>query len=521
MPTDSSAQSFEAPAKITECRALLRYFRTPDRLRYNSLASAIMAAATSAAERGLFLEAVIEAALSHLGPRERVIVQRCGIEREPFSDVARDLGISERHLYREHHRILSCLVRIIDEAPRPMLHAKLKISSCVDEEIRTSRNLEENGADVAAASMIERLIKELPEETAKCRLLLRLAELHARSGRFTLSRDLVDTVIGRLAESDDVLRAECYVTRAYVFDECGQGETVVTHSALDAARILRKASTYRFDEHSARTLTMALILAGMSYAKSGKFDRLAGSTAEVSQILPLIRRPDEDLLMAIFALTAHYECLCNFDIDAASGAFTKAANVARGAGFTLSSIVNLINNVNVRRSSEQSLADLRTITHLYEVARDLGNENVLLLALVELANLHVTFGDTEKAQQALIEASTLHVENASLRAAMLRTCAKVAISLKEFEVGLGYARTAESMFAAQGKSRLVGTPLRLQAEALLGLGDRKAAYRAISGAIDALSSRSGSQVLRQAYGVLNRIRNSRPLPPAITKKTLP
>jgi hypothetical protein len=67
------------------------------------------------------------------------------------------------------------------------------------------------------------------------------------------------------------------------------------------------------------------------------------------------------------------------------------------------------------------------------------------------------------------------------------------------------SRAAKSAYAALGKSRLVGTSLRLEAEALLGSGDRRAALATIRAAIEVLSSGSHRSALAGAYTVLGRI----------------
>lgn len=514
--------SSEGHDRIAECRTLLRDFRTPGRLRYNSLATEVLATATSTSERRLWLETVVYDALGSLEPRERAIVQRCDIEQERYAAVARDLGISERHLYREHRRILESLVDSLSRASRQTCHINPEEPISLDDHIRTCRVLEENGSASAAVGMLERLIGTTPREADKCRLLLRLAELHARSGRFAAARGLLETVHDRLesvTRNDDGLAAEYHLSRACVFYDCGQGETTVDRHAADAARLLRKVGTFRYDEHATGALVLAVILGGLSKAKSGQLDGLAASMLEVTEVLPIVRRPDEVLLTWVFDFTAHYELFCNANIGAACQGFLRSANVARAAGFTLSSIISLTNLANAQRLGKDKAAAVETLSGLPALARELANKNVLLAVLIEQANLHMDLGDHEAAQTVLIEASTLRVENEALRAAMLRSCAKLNIETSQYEAALDQARAAESCFAAQGKLLMVGTPLRMQAEALFGLGDRRAALRAASDAIEIYSATGSDQNLialkrQEAYRTLNRIKGNRKLPPS-------
>jgi tetratricopeptide (TPR) repeat protein len=493
-----------------ECRNLLRDFETPDRLRRNSLAAPVFALAGKSADRRFLLWNVISDVLTRLTPRGRAIVQRCDINKEPFRSVARDLDISERHLYRERRRVLGWVAHLIREYSSDAVQAQLSTTT-LEAQLRTSRVLVENGALETAAEVIERLIGQSPE-TEKCRLLLCLAELHCRSGFFARALDYLEnagTIARQAGFGDGMLAAELLLTRASIFEECGQGQLVVAKSAATAARLAYAANTYRYDDRAAKLLISALVLCGKSYAARGDMNELERTSVEASDLFGTMQRPDDESQIDLLFLRGLSEGLCHSDHEKARAYLSQATNLARGAGFTLTAIQCATNMASIYRLERKPRAAVAMLEDVLLIARRMGNPSVLLAVLVELASSHAELEGYEQAQSLLVEAATLRTENESLRASMLRTSAHVNVATKQFASALDDARSAHQRFAALGKERLIGKPLRLEAQALLGLGERTAALRAISSAIDVQSAKNTKSALDDAYAVLGEITGRR------------
>jgi len=500
-------ESINQPELVAECRTLLRNFRNPERLRHNSLATAVFALAPKASERQFVVEEIIVSALARLDSRARSIIKRCDIDKEPFAGVAHDLGMSERHLYRERRRVLCELAHIMyllcDDGAKS--HAEL--TTALEDQLRISRVLEENGDRGAASSIIERLLLESPDKE-RYRLLLRLAEMHARAGEFARAQSYLELASENARGNgalDGVVAAELFIARAYAFEECGRDEVVAAKCANSAIDLMYANGTHRYDSNVAAILISALVLRGRSCASAGQLDELVRTSDEAAGVLELVPHPNEDCQMGVLFLTACCDVLCKSDLRAARFRLSQAASIARSAGFTLSSLLLLTNLASTYRLQEEPEKAIRALASVLPIARDLGNKNVLLAVLVDLASSHTDSGQYEKAQSFLVEASRLNAENEALQGSLLRTSSKVNLASRSFSCALDEARMAESRFAALGKTRLLGTPLRVQAEALLGLGERRAALRAALGAIAVLSETNTEVALGQAYGVLHKI----------------
>lgn len=491
-----------------ECRDLLRGFRNPGGLGRNSLANEVFRLAGKGSDQSFVLGDVISRALDRLEPKDGALAQRCDIDREPFASVARDLGISERHLYRKRKHILQQLAQFVVECSRDLPRIYVDAASSRRGQLQTSRVLEENGNFVIAADIIERMIAE-SSQAQKHGLILSLAELYARSGCFARAEQRVQVaaaIARELPFGNGTLAAELLVTRAYVFEECGQGEVAVVKSAAAATKLLYTANTYRYDVDAARVLLKALLLWGQSYFSCGQGSELAQICEQASEVFATIQRPTEEIEMGMLFLGSLRDVACAGDTISACVRLSQAAAVAKRAGLTRSAIMHMTNLASVYRLRKEPLRAVAILADLLPVARGLGNTTLLLALFVELAAEYVDLGEYEHAQSLLIEAATLDSSNESLRASMLRTSARVNLATKQFAHALDDARLSEDRFAAIGKQRLVGVPLRLEAEALLGLGERRAALRAAESAISALASTMGSQAaLSDAYRVLGRV----------------
>lgn len=491
-----------------ECRNLLRESKNPDRLRHNTLAQAVLAFTSRPWERQLLLEDVVSRALAHLRPRERAIVQRCDIDREAFIDVARELGISRRHLFRERRRTLERVARFVQSFQKEKAIAQVQAVVSFDGHLRTSRVLEENGDGKTAADIIDRLAGECSDPERQSTLFLKLAELHGRAGRFVHAQEYIAlaevTANGLRREDAPLLPARILVTRASVAEESGLGVDVAALAA-QAANIVRNVNTYRYDREAATVLLESLLLGARSHAACGRRDDLARACNEATEMFALVQNPDENSQMDLLFAVHLRELFCNNDFAAARTALSRAANIARSAGYTLTSMQHIRDLAALFRIQREPSKAVETLTDIVPIVRGLGHTTALIDVLVELANSYLDLGQCKHAQPLLVEASELRSEHKSLAGTLLRALARVSLRLKKPGEALEVARGAETLFAALGKTRLVGPALRLQAQALSALGQRKAAIRTVSHAIEIIGTTNTSAALGHAYDVLGRI----------------
>jgi len=485
----------------------VRNLATPQRVRDSALARSILDGCTNDDDARRTLQSAVDRALDALDPQDRAIVERCDIERQVHTRVARESGISERHLYRKRHRIFGELALGLTRSVPPRLAASKDPAKAVNQLLKASRALEENGAQSAAADIIERLLRECVEPNDRSRLFLRLAELHARSNAFLKAEECVDNALrnARNAATGETLHGEILLTRAFVMEECGKGPSVVSGLAQSAIRLIRGTGTFRYDPVAAGLLVRALSLRLQAATSADDRETVQAAVTEMRETLTLVRHPEPDTQLAALYAESLGHLFCDHDTGAGATCLVRAVTIASDAGLTLSSTMLSINLASLNRLRGDAQSAIAALTPRLIVVRTLGNPGVLLALLLELANSLLECAHYERASEALNEAISLPDSNESLHAAFLRTSARVHVATENFGEALDEARAAESAYAGLGRTRLIGAARRLQAEALWSSGEKRAALHAIRGAIDALSATNHRVALANAYRVFATI----------------
>jgi tetratricopeptide (TPR) repeat protein len=491
---------------VADCRNLLRDFRDPQRLRRNPLASAVFEFVPEALERRLLLEGLITNALGRLDARSRAIIERCDLGRELFADVATDLGLSERHLYRERRRILVQLAAVIRDSSKRPISDQFDATLSLDGQLRISRVLEDNGDRATARSIVEGLITCSTDSDQRLRLFLELAQLYARGRDFELSEKYVKHAEASCQESalSKFLFAEILVTRAMILEESGRGTAVAKFAAL-AANAVRETGAYRYDPIATKTLLEALFLCARSYASSGNTADLAHVCREAADIINFLQRSDPELQVELLFANGLRDRFVNYDLRSARSYFYQAANVARDAGLTLCSISCLTNVAQTYWAANEPLKAIAALEQILPIVRSIGDADSIVRVIVDLASARIDLRQYEQARGLLDEANALQAPHQSLQGSTLRVNAMLALAYKNFKRCLEMARGADELFSKLGKRRLVGAPKLLQAQAFMAMGERRAALRSISNAIAVLESTGARSDLAQAYGILGEL----------------
>ncbi len=168
-----------SPASHADLKALLRNVDTPLRLRGNRF----LAGRAPADARGL-----VERALDELPPRWRAIVVRCDLAAELHQTVARDLGISTRHLYRQRNKALTLLCQTLESlspastVSRTPAELRTPPAAHPDDMVRATANfLMSSGRGLEAIAFLERALEESAEERWRFGIALVLSEFWSRS----------------------------------------------------------------------------------------------------------------------------------------------------------------------------------------------------------------------------------------------------------------------------------------------------------------------------------------------------
>jgi tetratricopeptide (TPR) repeat protein len=502
------ASPVDSAALTAQCRQLVRNIATPGRLRSNQLARAILDRAPAECDAPAALKEAIALALDRLSARDRRIIERCDLDREVLALVAAELRISERHLYRERQRIFERLAVVLLAAPGKRPEIFVETIDSIEQLVKTSRALEENGACTVAAEVLERRALESADPLERTRLFLRLAELHARSGSTAQADESLEMALrnaAQIAQRPRLVDAEVALTRAHVLEAGGEAQPLVLELSNRSIQLIRSAQSAHYDHAAAGVLVRALALRAQAASFVGDLEMARGTTAEMRGALANLHHADADSRMAALFAEFLTKALCDNDLDASADCLGHAMQIAQDSGLSVSSILLAVNLASLYRLRHDPGRAAAILASRLEVARVLGNRRVLPALLIELASAHLDLHDYRRAKQILAEAIDLVDGNRTLQAPYFRVSAATSIRMRLVGDALESSRAAGRAYESLGKSRLVGSSLKLQAEALLLTGDRRAALAAIRNAIDALSNGSHRSALASAYAVMGRI----------------
>src|ERR1022692_2734190 len=90
-------------------RDVLRHLDHPERLQVNPLVSWQFLGVSEQASGAARVKKAIDLAIEGLSPRQREIVRRCDLRGHTHRSVINDLGITERHFYRERRSALESI----------------------------------------------------------------------------------------------------------------------------------------------------------------------------------------------------------------------------------------------------------------------------------------------------------------------------------------------------------------------------------------------------------------------------
>ena len=118
-----------------------------------------------------------------------MIIERCDLANEVNVQVADDLGISIRHLYRERKAALAVITSHVAVRGIEYLPIVQGVPDALAVQLSLVRTLEQNGQWVIATEMLERLSSDVGDAERRCLVEALLTDLYIDAGRFSLAAD--------------------------------------------------------------------------------------------------------------------------------------------------------------------------------------------------------------------------------------------------------------------------------------------------------------------------------------------
>lgn len=490
------------------CRAILRYLAHPKRLRENSLARSIWKCARldpETSDRSDLTKCLIASfvpALAGLSPFQRVIVERRFSGGDVNAEIAADLHVSLRHVYRERALALRAIALYFESGDLASQTPTVRVApDSLSVRLRLARTLEQNGQWVTAAEILERLCAEVADPEKRCTLESRLARLYTDIGRYGLADQHIRSAqINAENAKSAVAKAEATLGEARLLFATGN-----LRDAQDAARRghidLRAQSVTGDNSDFGKTLLGAInlrteILIGQW--SSGDAVTLAAESRDVLQrfqindIAPIIEtrfwqaaaqfisgRPDGQH-------HAESELWGCYELAIEHSQMKEAIDIA----VLLASVL---------RSTSRSQQAIALLSPLADVVGTVGVGDYVAGFYLELGFSALNAGPISLAAECHNNLRNLTFISPHSQAVTEIFAARVAFAGGRFDASLKHAESAETALAKVGRAAWIGPALRLQAESLARLGKTARAIRTMSLAVENFQMTNQIRPLIGAY----------------------
>ncbi len=486
---------------IRACGELLRFAIEPRPLPANALTARI----SPSIDRRDVAKAV-RAAFDELSPRQREIVVRCEIRREPYAVVAKSLHLSERHLYRERRAALSCIAgRLLTNEPANTQPAIAVAPDALDAHVALSEALENAGDWQTAAQILERLSGDISAEQRGA-VEVRLARLYRDADQFTQAyhhANLANTLAAEVTTDGDLARVEANIALAGVAMAAGDWRLsdALAQQSIDRLRPWLDGS---FGARVPSALAQALLLKAELLADNGGVDRALRLASEACGVVER-HATDPSTEISAHAMAAVMSSLLAKDAQRSEELLRDCYRAALAAGLIRGSLIVATHLATHYRLAGRPADAARLLAPLVDSARIAGTGWVHAGVLADLVNASFEAGALGAAAAYTVELSKYSSGNPLTQALQEMSRARLDLARQAFKPALEGAAAAEAVYANIGLGRYVGLSLLIQAEALCGLGESQLAQRAIASAVDVLKETSHPRPLANAYRLMARI----------------
>jgi tetratricopeptide (TPR) repeat protein len=491
-------------------RELLRHLHHAHRLRANRIVARMLRAAgrdaveLSDAALVAYVTEAAEAAIERLPARQRAIVRRCDMGGERYADVARLLFISERHAFRERDAAVAHMFEHLIAA-RP--GASSGGGEDVDRfwlQVSNAQALEHNGRWQTAAAVLGQLGREVADPDRRCFVETRLARLYEQAEQVARAEAHLTSACELAANSPTHIgwqEAEVGVTAAWL--AAARGETCA------ADRLVRRCcaeleswSQTTNDPRVRNALIDGLTLQVDLAVGRGDLEACTMLASRACELAGDAQGLDLQVVISARSISASVGFLRGRDAQATRADLEQSYVLATKAGLTREALVVSTHVAGCMRLARRPAEAARLLRPLVPAAKTVAVGGAAIGFFCELASSSLESLDTAAAARYLTELQARSLRNPLAQASVDLITAKTRLAQRDYAAALEAAEAAEMGFRRLGQDRIVGTSLRLQAEALARLGQRERALTNIKLAIEALAGRSHPTRLAAAYRVL-------------------
>jgi len=485
---------------------MLRHLDHPQRLSCNPLVRTEFAGVTPAAG-AVRVRLAVDAAVEKLPERRRAIVRRCDLQGEAHSAVIRDLGISERHFYRERRAALEAIASEVC-APRHCSGVEVRSYDSKSERLAFQFDFAEAarqaGDGTRAASLLGDARTAELDDVDRAQLECRLAELLCESGSmeraFEHLRSACESLHGPSPQTSGAASLLAWRS-GRVEAAVALADRVIAGQQRTPARTRTRFETRAF---SIALLVKSEIEVAQGRWRSGRRYALMARDAAVPG------GTEFGALRARAALAAAFACMFEpAQLNDAAVELESGYRSAIASGLMLEALLAKLHLGVIHRFRDAPKQSAGAIEGLVTIADRMLSPEQYAVVCLELANAYLHCGYPGKALTIVDEVRRRQPRLSDKFPFADLLSAGAYLSQGEYRRARDLSASVCGTMSALGIITSVGESLRIQAEANLALGELRIAKDLIAAAITELERGGHPHTIAKTHASAARITGNR------------
>ncbi len=455
---------------LRACRELLRQVDHPRVLRNNILLRHVPVYEIACPAFSHRLRRVIEAALELVTPRQRAVLLRCDLGGERFSIVANDIGISERHLFRERAKSLAWIASSVLTADLTSAVTPIAVDDSTELLLALARSLEQSGETRRASELLITGVRNISDAFNRCRVETRLAFLYVSAGSIESAKHSIERAraLCRDVEVDSWIADYVDLAAAQVaWDECNdQDAERLLNKGL---RQLRRSSALNLDWRNFDALAKALLTRSIFDYDHGRLKDAQNCVDEGLSVLNKSLNADATVSLDLRLEAGLIRMTKDGDHEYYAKSLSECYAQAIGQNLVREAL-----GIRVKAGSlYRKLNDLERahsiLATTLSAARANTSGDVLACALIEHAMVDQLQGRSYDALSKLEEGYPYMRGLKSLQDVARLVEASVSLTVQDYRKALALSEVLENHFQGMGRLRCVAETLHIRARALMGV----------------------------------------------------
>jgi hypothetical protein len=500
--------AFAEPQTLADFHELGKFLYYAKRFASNQLVQRTLHAASPRALDPIVaehLETFVRDLLETLSSRQRTIVERYEFADEACATIARELGISTRHFWREHREANQRLAELLKAAKPPLaVTTTATASDAFEEHLRLSRVLDSNGRDQECIALLEHLSENVDRVEQRVDVELRLSGLYRERGRITLSRHHAETARAMVAHVDAPERwREFEVEAAFapILDWVGERDRALEISQRCVTQLRSWVDQSRAVESALANL---LCWRAQRFHARSEYKSALESATDARAITSRLSQPDPSLQL-LTQLTHTFLSHAQQATDGGRAQYLECYHTATANGLTREALWSAAAVSATYLLESQPAKALAFLEPLLETAKSLAPSQGSLVVLGNAVDAYIQIGNVTAATSYLRYMEQPSIVDLDFFALGRWLTALAHLKSGEYAAALSASEAAEAIFARIGSKRPLQRALLVQGEALVALGRFAQARRVLRAVI----SGDDPRLLARAYTLMALISEDR------------